>query len=232
MTNTPIINDWDNDGILELIILNDNDGDNNEGFSVYQLSSVGVPTLERNIDDVGSAAGIQIKSLLLYDLDGVGDNEVCLSGYQSSAGAGEAILKCYNSDGSLFGSVIMSGGGTISAYPLNLIVAHVNSSITLSQICTVISNLVLGSDIMCYDGIYGSLRSSLTDDIVGFGATMSGSITSNDINSDGVDEILALNYIYYSNQTTFNNFTLSSFSGSGTSGVFACSVIRDSRMSI
>ena len=75
--NVPIIKDLDNDGYLEMVIITDVNGNGQEGFTIFQLTSGGIPTIEVTVNDIEASASSWVFGLTTLNLDGVGDTEIC-----------------------------------------------------------------------------------------------------------------------------------------------------------
>jgi len=214
-TMTPVIIDYDNDGFLELIFGSDYDATSKEGISVFQLSINGVPTFERNIAVVSADVNSYIGGLTAYNLDGVGDTEICTSALDGSAAA-HLDIKCFNSDGSSFGTVLICGSSSL-CYPSNLVVAQIDST-TKKEVCVIGVPIAANTNTLgCVYGGNGTLSLIKTTTITGMtSANTDFRIASNDINGDNIDEIIGNSNIWYSkNSTALQNMSVSGSSQFG-----------------
>jgi hypothetical protein len=204
---SPIITDWDIDGVAEIIFVFDSDMDGKMGFiSVNSITH----QIEVNIPDLVGLSGtlvMNVGGLIAHNLDDIGDVEVCFSG--------NAInlfwnVGCYNSDGTLYSEKHYQYGiGELSSSTTNPVLAVINGK---ELICAGDTNTYnSGFSLICFDGSSGSLNESLS-----FSATSStfltinGLISSGDLNSDGNDEIISGSNIFMRNSSnTLTNYTYS-----------------------
>ena len=202
----PLIWDWDKDGVAEIMIACDLVVDGDVGFCVYSSQTF---SLELSADNLGGGdTAARIGGMLINNLDGVGDDELCITYYEATGGGfASSEMKCFNSDGTSFGVVQINndgGAGTGSAFVSNPVLAVINST---KQICdySFLDTITDRNNLNCYKGTSGSLVTTYSRTSTGVSPgywSAYGRIASNDLNADGNDEIITGSTIFYANSSS------------------------------
>jgi len=220
---SPIIADWDRDGVKELFLLCDLNLDDNHGVCVYNLDTF---ILEDNLDGISDGGFLAlhpyIGGMLVEDIDNSADMELCVTMINNlNLAFSSSYLECYNSDSSLFGtSTIQSDGSQVAGYVSNPVIAFgFNDTYDICAIgyldrATDVGNLV------CVNAESGSFITTGTYSFSGAGQTTwqnGGSIVSFDADGDGYDDIVTGSNILYRNSTTLN-FNAFEYNSAGAAG--------------
>lgn len=236
---SPIIWDWDVDGIPEILIIGDPDADNDYG--IYSISTA-TYTIEASISDMGGAnTATRIGKPIIIDLDNLGDDELCL-GRDDTTGGGfrHHYISCYNSDFSTYLSSrrFNDVSGSAVHYSSNIVRANINST---EMYCHFRKTTKVGNDevvLSCFEGSTSSYDEKYIVTYSGDATYIDnyyndgGTIGVADLDGDGNDEIISGSMIFTATAGgSFTNYTYSSIND-GDHHVAMVNMIDDGYISI
>jgi len=211
----PTLTDIDVDGNHEIVSFCDWDDDDKYGICVINRNTMTLNTAFSSdgiIDDITSADGAG--GLLVLDLDGDVTQEICIGIVENGGAADqEAALNCYNTDGTSFDSTIIIEDSGDAGIPLAAkVFAADTDNAGRREICAIATSDEAAAGrvklaIKCYDGSTGSFVATTNYTNTSTNAHTDwydeGVVTVTDMNSDGYEDIIAGETIFFSNGTTF-----------------------------